>query len=116
MMYETLEQFRRRLLRRKATLLAHGEQLSAEEQELRAEREPDWEDAAAAESAAIPLIALEESERLEFEQIRRALDRMALGTYEDCAICHERIDIERLRAVPDTDRCSGCSDRDVRRQ
>lgn len=111
MTYEMLEQFRRALLRRKATLFGRRDLLLAEEQELLGEREPDWEDAAASVSAAMPLGELAESDRLELERIRASLDRMERGTYGTCAACDGPIEIERLRAVPETDRCARCADR-----
>ena len=49
---QTLEQFRRTLLGRRSTLLQGWRQAQADENELLAEREPDWEDAAAAVTAA----------------------------------------------------------------
>jgi RNA polymerase-binding transcription factor DksA len=52
-----------------------------------------------------------ESEARELTRIRASLDRIAKGTFGDCAICHGAIETERLRAIPEADRCSGCSHR-----
>ena len=106
---ETLEQFRRRLLGRKQSLLERRQRTLAGEQELLAEREPDWEDAAAAVTAVSALESLSESERNEVAHIQAALERIERGTYGDCAVCRGPIDEERMRAVPETDRCGACA-------
>jgi RNA polymerase-binding transcription factor DksA len=109
MNYETLEAFRRRLLGRRSQLLRRRRVLLAGESELRAEREPDWEDAAAAETAASTLESLSESERAELGRIAATLARMERGSYGTCANCLGPIDFARLAAVPDTDRCARCA-------
>jgi RNA polymerase-binding protein DksA len=107
--YETLERFRRRLHLRRASLIERRRHALADEAELLAEREPDWEDAAAAQSAASVLDRLGESERVTLDRIRAALVRVADGSYGECAACGEEIDDERLMAVPETDRCARCA-------
>ncbi len=107
--YETLESFRRRLYLLRASLMERRQHALADDAELLAEREPDWEDAAAAESAATVLESLSESERVSLDRIRASLDRIAAGTYGTCAACGEEIDDERLLAVPETDRCGRCA-------
>ena len=109
MHHEPLEQFRRRLLGRKHSLLERRQRALAGEQELLAEREPDWEDAAAAQTAASALESLSESERVGLARIQAALERIERGTYDECAVCRGPIDEERLRAIPETDRCGGCA-------
>ena len=109
MHHEPLEQFRRRLLGRKYSLLERRQRISAGEQALLAEREPDWEDAAAAETAVSALESLSERERSELARIQAALERIERGTYDECAACRRPIDEERLRAVPETDRCGACA-------
>jgi DnaK suppressor protein len=109
MNYETLERFRQRLLGRRYSLLKRREQALTAEQELLSEREPDWEDAAAAASAASVLEGLSENERAALGRIQASLERIERGTYGECAVCRGPIDEERLRAVPDTDRCGGCT-------
>ena len=60
---QTLERFRRTLLGRRSTLLQGWRQAQADENELLAEREPDWEDAAAAVTAASVLEGVTEAKR-----------------------------------------------------
>ena len=81
----------------------------AAEHELLAEREADWEDAAATVAAVSVLESLSESERSGLARVQTALERIERGTYDECAVCHGAIEGERLRAVPDTDRCGGCA-------
>jgi DnaK suppressor protein len=108
--YQTLEGFRRRLLGERRTLLQRHRQALADENELLAEREPDWEDAAALETAASFLDGLGERERRAVARIEASLARIERGTYEECTVCGDAIDEARLRALPDTDRCSGCAE------
>ena len=109
MHYETLEAFRRQLLNRRWSLLRRRERALADEQQLLAEREPDWEDAATAVTAASVLASVGEEERRALARIATSLERMERGSYGECAGCGEVIDVARLRAVPDTDRCARCA-------
>jgi DnaK suppressor protein len=40
--------------------------------------------------------------------VRRALDRLDSGTYGRCEACGEPIPVERLEAIPYTQRCVAC--------
>jgi DnaK suppressor protein len=111
MNHETLERFRRRLLGRRLSLLERRQRALTEEQELLAVREPDWEDAAAALTTASLLESLSEEERLQLARVEDSLKRIERGTYDVCALCGGSIEEERLRAVPETDRCGGCAAR-----
>jgi DnaK suppressor protein len=48
------------------------------------------------------------------EQVERALDRLAEGTYGICEDCGERIPAERLRFRPESTRCVECQARQDR--
>jgi RNA polymerase-binding protein DksA len=109
MRYDTIETFRRTLFRTRDRLLKRRRRALAEEQELLAEREPDWEDAAALETAATVLDTLTETERKGLARIQSSLQRMGRGTYGECISCGEAIDQERLKLVPATDRCARCA-------
>ena len=78
---------------------------------MRAEREPDWEDLAADQTAAALLASVGESERIAAERIQIALNKMARGSYGACVTCGEPIDEDRLRAVPESDQYGGCISR-----
>ena len=105
----TIETFRRKLRdrgelvrrRRLGMLSAVGELLQS--------REPDWEDAAADRTTAARLEALTEKDARELAQIHRSLERLDEGTFGYCAVCQAPIENERLRAIPQADRCSGCT-------
>ena len=106
---QTMEGFRHTLLGRRRSLLRRRQHALADESELLAEREPDWEDAAAALTAASVLDGLGEVERGALLRIEYSLRRIAHGTYGTCARCGGAIEVARLRAVPDADRCARCA-------
>jgi len=105
---QTVQEFRRTLLERRSTLLQRWRQALADENELLAEREPDWEDAAAAVTAASVLAGVGEAKRNALLRIQSSLARIERGTYGRCIVCRGEIAEDRLRAVPDTDRCGLC--------
>lgn len=53
--------------------------------------------------------ALEKEAQIELQAIDRALARMTSGRYGLCRDCGNPIAIERLRALPYTDRCIDCA-------
>jgi RNA polymerase-binding transcription factor DksA len=109
MTYKKLEQLRRVLLGRRDHLMARQRIASRDERELAAEREPDWPDAAALDTAAMVLETVGRYERAAVAEIDAALDRMERGTYGACEACRDTIEDERLRAVPETLRCERCA-------
>lgn len=111
MTYEALDWLRRRILRRRFDLLQLHERAVGDAAELRAEREPDWEDAAAIATTATLLETLSETERQELGRLGDALLRMERVTYGRCAKCSGPIDAERLEAVPQADLCAVCAGR-----
>jgi RNA polymerase-binding transcription factor DksA len=54
---------------------------------------------------------LGETERAELARVDDALARMERGAYEECVNCRAPIEIDRLEAVPETDRCVRCAER-----
>jgi RNA polymerase-binding transcription factor DksA len=105
----TLDRFRETLIERGRSVLRRRQRALADESQLLAEREPDWEDLAAEQSAAAVLESLSEADRMAVARIRASLVRIDRGTYGTCLICHGPIDEERLRAVPEADLCGGCT-------
>ena len=69
----------------------------------------DWEDAAVERQGDEVLSALGEHDRAEIRRIDAALDRLAQGTYGECAKCGEPIGEARLAALPDTPFCKNCA-------
>jgi RNA polymerase-binding transcription factor DksA len=109
MTYEQLERFRRRLLGLRIMLLRRRCQALADERGLMAERELDWTDVAANQTAATVLESLGEAERKAIDRINASLEMVERGDYGECSVCREPIDEGRLRALPDTDRCVRCA-------
>ncbi|MGB7292575.1 MAG: TraR/DksA C4-type zinc finger protein [Thermodesulfobacteriota bacterium] len=52
---------------------------------------------------------LEESVRLELEQIYDAFNRIQKNTYGICVVCDNPISVKRLEVLPYTDRCIDCA-------
>jgi DnaK suppressor protein len=100
---------RHALLERRRTLLRRTSRAQQDERDLLELREADWEDQAANETAARFLDRLTETERLQLQRVQSALDRIENGRYGMCVICGERIAAARLKAVPEADRCGGCT-------
>ena len=109
MTHERVERFRGRLLGLRVALLRRRRQVLADEQGLMADRELDWTDVAANQTAVTVLESLGETERRALDRIDASLERMKSGSYGDCAVCGEPIDERRLLALPDSDRCVGCA-------
>jgi len=94
----TSEQFRLTLLGRRVSLLRHWRQARAE-----------WQDDAAADTEASLLDSIDALGRRALARIQSSLVRIARGRYDECVACHADIDEQRLRVVPDTDRCGRCA-------
>jgi RNA polymerase-binding protein DksA len=97
------------LLARKQEL----EQRSAHaKSDMRHESDPlvaDFADQATQREDDEVLAQISDSADSELLQIRRALARLSCGEYETCVHCGGPIAVERLQAVPATDRCSQCA-------
>jgi RNA polymerase-binding protein DksA len=109
MTHERMERARRQLLGVRLALLRRRSQALADEQGLMAEREVDWTDAAANDTAVTVLESLSETERQALRRIDRSLQRIDRGDYGECSVCHEPIDDARLQALPEADRCVNCA-------
>jgi len=111
MNHDALNEFRRNLVARRSALLQRWRQSLADEDEMLAEREPDWEDTATARTAALVLDSISEHQRHALARIQSSLARIDRGTYDECAVCHGTIAEARLRVILDTDRCVACAPR-----
>ena len=56
-------------------------------------------------------IGLSHKVRQQLAEVEEALARIGAGTYGVCEDCHEKIDEERLRALPRARRCVSCQQR-----
>lgn len=106
---QDMETARDVLMLRRARLIARRQEQLTDENELLAERRPDWEDRASDVTTARVLDRLSETELFQLHRIHVALTRIDGGTYGTCVVCHEPIPVARLRALPEADRCAGCS-------
>lgn len=104
---QTVDSARGSLVNRAETLLR---QRWSNLQEALKNRAPDWKDLSAdlKANASPDQISLD-VEAAALGRIRRSLDRIEGGTYGKCIVCGGEIETERLRAIPDVERCGGCT-------
>lgn len=76
---------------------------------LRQPGHPDFAERATEAENDEVLERLDETELEEIDQIRAALERMAVGTYGTCSRCGEAIAEARLEIVPFALMCVGCA-------
>jgi len=57
------------------------------------------------------VMTLELEAKNEIARINKALQRIADGEYLTCAHCGKEIGVQRLQAIPYTDRCVGCAEK-----
>jgi DnaK suppressor protein len=105
-----IDEARRALLARRETLLRLSTSHRTDENELLAEREPDWEDLAAEVRDARVLGRLADGERRELHKIDSALARMRDGRWGICEECGRLIPDARLHARPESSRCLPCTE------
>lgn len=72
---------------------------------------PDFAEQATEREGDDVLNALSDAARRELRLIQRALERMENGTYTECAICGDDIPVKRLEALPYSDRCVKCAEK-----
>jgi RNA polymerase-binding transcription factor DksA len=97
--HERLERFRRSLLAQRASLLGSWRQAISDENE----------QLEAGVGTAMVMDCITAQARGALAHIQSSLARIERGTYEECVACRGRIDEDRLRAAPDSDRCRACA-------
>ncbi|MCK5392497.1 MAG: TraR/DksA C4-type zinc finger protein [Deltaproteobacteria bacterium] len=85
------------------------ERLGRVEDSLRKTHAKDWSEQAQERENEEVVERLEESTRIELTQIHEALSRVEKNEYGACEICDGPIKIERLEALPYTNRCFNCA-------
>jgi RNA polymerase-binding protein DksA len=55
---------------------------------------------------------LDEDAKVDLAHIQKALDRIAAGNYGICVECSKPIQVARLEAIPQADRCIDCASLD----
>jgi DnaK suppressor protein len=76
---------------------------------LRKAHDKDSEEQAVERAHEKVVEGLEESVRVELEQIYDAFNRIEQNTYGMCVVCDGPISVKRLEALPYTDRCIDCA-------
>lgn len=69
----------------------------------------DWEDRSSERQFDEVLEARGNRELVELKMIDAALARIDDGTFGLCTKCHNPIEAERLRAIPETPLCAACA-------
>jgi RNA polymerase-binding protein DksA len=104
------DEFRRRLLESRESLLrtvaASDEEISA----LEAPGPGDSPDDASARSMTTLMSRLAGQEKRELDEVAAALRRLGSGAYGTCESCREPIALARLRAVPAARYCVHCQE------
>ncbi len=85
------------------------ERLNRVEDSLRKTHAKDWSEQAQERENDEVVEQLEESARLELNQIYEALSRAEKNKYGICEVCDGLIRAERLEALPYTNRCFNCA-------
>lgn len=85
------------------------ERLGRVEDSLRKTHAKDWSEQAQERENEEVVERLEESTRIELDQIYQALSRAEKNEYGICDICDGPIRRERLEALPFTNRCFNCA-------
>jgi len=86
-----------------------GTRVDEIEDDLREPSDPDFAEHATEAEGDEVLEGLESWALREIAQIQAALDRIAEGTYGECATCGETVDEKRLAAVPHASQCISCA-------
>jgi DnaK suppressor protein len=101
---------RARLQQRKAELAHRASRVRADLTRANEPLSPDFADQVTQRENDDVLGAIGMSAQSEMIQIDRALARLERGEYETCAVCGERIESQRLAAVPYAIECRHCAD------
>lgn len=105
----SLDAIRQHLLDKREELLSRVEGF---EKDRRGEAvSPDFAEQATEREGDDVLSALSDAARRELRLIQRALERIDDGSYTECAICGDEIPLKRLEALPYSDRCVQCAEK-----
>ena len=104
------DEFRRRLLEARETLLRSVAATDEEMAGLEAPGPGDSTDKAAAVSTTSLVSRLAGQDKRELDEIAEALHRLGAGAYGICESCREPIALPRLRAVPSARFCLACQE------
>jgi DnaK suppressor protein len=103
-----IDEFRRRLLETRKTLLRTVAATEEEMAALEAPRPGDWMDRAATASTTALVSRLAGQDKRELDEVAEALRRLGSGAYGICESCGNAIPLPRLRAMPAARFCLAC--------
>lgn len=106
------EELRRRLVARRDELRARESRANDGLRQQADAASGDYGDVSTQSEQNGLLTALSRAADAELKQVEDALQRLGNGRYTSCAVCGEDIEPQRLAAVPYTDRCIHCAERD----
>ena len=93
----------------KARLQSLNQRIDEIEGDLRTAPSADFEEQATETESDQVLEGVEDSARIEAQQIHSALQRIADGSYGECMTCGEPIGEQRLEALPYALQCINCA-------
>ncbi len=93
----------------KARLQSLNQRIDEIEGDLRTAPSADFEEQATETEGDQVLEGVEDSARIEAQQIHSALQRIADGSYGECMTCGEPIGEQRLEALPYALQCINCA-------
>lgn len=93
----------------KAKKIELEDRLGRVETSLRKTHDKDWAEQAQERENEDVVVALEANTRAELIQVNEALGRVDVDEYGICTVCDGPIRVERLEALPYTDRCYNCA-------
>lgn len=106
-----LDAIRQHLLDKREELLSRVEGFEKDRRHGNEPVSPDFAEQATEREGDDVLDALSDAARRELRLIQRALERIDEGSYNECSICGEEIPLKRLEALPYSDRCVSCAEK-----
>lgn len=110
-MEKDFEEIRKRLLDRRAELELRIERITEDVRRTGKPLEQDFAEQAVERENDEVMDALGAAARAELQQIRKALARIDRSEYGICVDCGEPIPLQRLQALPFSERCVACQER-----
>ncbi len=107
----SLDAIRQNLLDKREELLSRVEGFDKDRRHGNEPVSPDFAEQATEREGDDVLDALSDAARRELRLIQRALERIDNGTYTECAVCGDEIPLRRLEALPYSDRCVQCAEK-----
>lgn len=105
---ETIEVYRKRLLKMRENILNKAKKLKEDSYNLGTDGIQDMADAASNTYNADILMSISDNDLTLLKDIDNSLDKLSKGTYGTCEECEEKISEKRLEANPVARYCITC--------